>query len=48
MNYRQAMRQLKSAGTAQNRKIYARHGIPEPMFGVSVANLEKIKKDILR
>ena len=48
MNYRQAMQRLKSAGTAQNRKVYARHGIPEPMFGVSIANLERIKKDILR
>lgn len=48
MNYRRAMQQLKSAGTAQNRKIYARHGIPEPMFGVSIANLDRIQKDILR
>ena len=42
MNYRQAMKALKSAGTAQNRKIYARHGVLEPMFGVSTANLTKI------
>ena len=48
MNYRQAMKELKSAGTAQNRKVYARHGVPEPIFGVSVANLNKISKEILR
>jgi hypothetical protein len=42
------MKALKSAGTAQNRKIYARHGVLEPMFGVSTANLTKIKKDALR
>ncbi len=48
MNYRQAMKALKSAGTAQNRKVYARHGVQGPMFGVSTANLTKIKKDALR
>ena len=48
MNYRQTMKALKSVGTAQNRKVYARHGIQEPMFGVSMANLSKIKKDVLR
>ena len=48
VNYRQVMKALKSAGTAQNRKIYARHGVLEPMFGVSTANLTKIKKDALR
>ena len=48
MNYRQVMKELKSSGTAQNRKIYARHGIPQPMFGVSSAHLNRIKKDVLR
>lgn len=46
MNYSQAMRELKKAGTAQNRKVYARHGVREPMFGVSYANLGKLKKTI--
>ena len=45
MNYRQAMKELKAAGTAQNRKVYARHGIPQPMFGVSSANLLRIILD---
>ena len=48
MNYRQAMKALKSVGTAQNRKIYARHGAQEPMFGVSSANLIKIRKEVTR
>ena len=43
------MRELERCGTAQNRKVYARHGAQEPMFGVSYANIKslagKIKKD---
>ena len=48
MNYRQVMKELKAAGTAQNRKVYARHGISEPMFGVSYADIGRIRKDVLR
>ena len=40
------MEQLEAAGTAQNRKVYARHGAAEPMFGVSYAALGKIAKPI--
>ena len=40
------MQQLKRAGTAQNRKVYARHGVQEPTFGVSYANLDKLRKQI--
>ena len=40
------MAQLEAAGTAQNRKVYARHGAAEPMFGVSYADLGKIAKSI--
>ena len=40
------MAELKAAGTAQNRKVYARHGAAEPMFGVSYADLGKIAKPI--
>lgn len=29
--------ELEAQGTAQNRKIYARHGVGEAMFGVSYA-----------
>jgi 3-methyladenine DNA glycosylase AlkD len=45
------MSKLKKMGTAQNRKVYARHaGHDKPdtskMFGVSYANLGKLKKQI--
>ena len=40
------MAQLETAGTAQNRKVYARHGAAEPMFGVSYAELGRIAKPI--
>ena len=40
------MARLEAAGTAQNRKVYARHGAAEPMFGVSYAELGKIAKPI--
>lgn len=33
-------------GTAQNRKIYARHGAGETLYGVSFANLGVLKKKI--
>ncbi len=40
------MAALEGAGTTQNRKVYARHGAAEPMFGVSYAALGKIAKPI--
>ncbi len=46
MNYRETMRQLRSRGTAQNRKVYGRHGVGRPMFGVSYADLGKLEKAI--
>lgn len=46
MKYNEVMRELKSMGTAQNRKIYGRHGVGGEMFGVSYANLGKLKKKI--
>ena len=46
MNYRETMRQLRSRGTAQNRKVYGRHGVPRAMFGVSYADLGKLEKAI--
>ena len=46
MNYAQVMKELKALGTAQNRKVYARHGGGENMFGVSFANLGKLKKQL--
>lgn len=46
MNLQEAMKTLESMGTEQNRKIYRRHGAKEPLFGVSFANLAKLKKKI--
>jgi 3-methyladenine DNA glycosylase AlkD len=46
MNYGEIMAELKKMGTAQNRKVYARHGIGEKMYGVSFGNLKAIKKKI--
>ena len=44
MNLQQALQQLEELGTAQNRKVYARHGVNPNMFGVSYANLNKLAK----
>lgn len=46
MTLKQTMAELKKMGTAQNRKIYARHGAQEEMFGVSFANLRALRKTI--
>ena len=46
MNKTEAMKRLKAAGTAQNRKVYARHGVSQKMFGVSCADLSKLQKTI--
>lgn len=40
------MKSLEKAGTAQNRKVYAKHGIANRMFGVSVANLKALAKKL--
>ena len=46
MNKNQVMKQLKALGTAQNRKVYGRHGLTGEMFGVSYANLGKLTRQI--
>lgn len=48
MNLEEALQQLEEMGTAQNRKIYGRHGVGENMFGVSFANQNKLAKAIKR
>lgn len=40
------MHELERLGTAQNRKVYARHGVGEAMFGVSFADLDKLQRKI--
>jgi len=47
MTVDEAMKELERAGTEQNRKVYARHGIGERMFGVSFATLRTLAKTIL-
>ncbi len=46
MNVHTILQELESLGTAQNRKIYARHEVIDPMFGVSYAHLDKLQKRI--
>jgi 3-methyladenine DNA glycosylase AlkD len=38
------MAELEAAGSEQTRKTYRRHGMPDPMFGVSFAKLGELKK----
>ena len=46
MDYSEVMAKLKTLGTEQNRKIYQRHGAGKKLFGVSFANLNRLKKQI--
>ena len=46
MNVSQVMSELKKKGTPQTVKIFTRHGAPENMFGVKVADLKPIAKKI--
>lgn len=46
MEFQGVMDTLEEMGTAQNRKIYTRHGAKGDMFGVSFSNLNKLKKKI--
>src|SRR3972149_6401684 len=46
MTYTEVMAELKKLGTAQNVKVYKRHGAGENLFGVSFANLNKLQKKI--
>ena len=46
MTKTEAMKRLKAMGTAQNRKVYPRHGVNGELFGVSWADLGKLTKEI--
>ena len=46
MTFDDVMGELAAAGTEQNRKIYRRHGVPDPMYGVSYAKLGELRKRI--
>lgn len=46
MDRQEAIKKLESLGTAQNRKVYRRHGIGEKQFGVSFGSMRKLAKEI--
>lgn len=46
MTVTETLRTLDSLGTAQNRKVYARHGASDNQYGVSFAHLQKLQKRI--
>jgi 3-methyladenine DNA glycosylase AlkD len=46
MTKTEVMKELKANGTAQNRKVYRRHGVQGEMYGVSYVALGKLKKKI--
>lgn len=46
MTLTEVLSTLKQLGTAQNVKVYKRHGVREPLYGVSFANLGVLKKKI--
>lgn len=46
MNLKEALHRLERMGTAQNRKVYARHGVRGEAYGVSYANLGTLRKAI--
>jgi 3-methyladenine DNA glycosylase AlkD len=46
MNKTEVMKQLEAMGSAQTRKTYMRHGLKGPMYGVSYANLGKLRRAI--
>lgn len=46
MNYKDTMAELKAKGTAQNVKVYRRHGAVGELYGVSFAHLGSLKKKI--
>lgn len=45
-NVKQVMQELKKKGSEQTRKTFARHNAPDDMFGVKVADLKVIAKQI--
>jgi len=44
MDVKTIMQQLENLGNESTKKIYLKHGMTEPMFGVKVADLKKILK----
>lgn len=48
MDYQTLLKELEDLGTAQNRKVYARHGVGENQYGISFGNLRQLQKRIKR
>ncbi len=46
MTLDEAMRRLESCGTEEQKRALLRHGAKPPLFGVSAANLRKLKREI--
>jgi 3-methyladenine DNA glycosylase AlkD len=46
LTVKQVMEELKKKGTQQTRKILVRHGAPSDLFGVKIADLKVIAKQI--
>lgn len=46
MTKKEVVGQLMTLGTAQNRKIYKRHGVRGSQYGVSFANINRLAKKI--
>lgn len=46
MNGEQALRSLEELGKEKTQKIYLRHGASGPLYGVSIADLNKLSKQI--
>lgn len=46
MTIAEVFSELEALGTAQNQKIYRRHGVTDEMFGVSYANQEKLARKL--
>jgi len=46
MTLKEVMTELEGYGNASTKKIFLKHGAPEPIFGVKVQDLKKIQKKI--
>ena len=46
MEIEEVMLYLEEHGSEQNRRIYGNHGVPDPKYGVKVADLKKLQKII--
>lgn len=46
MTLSEILHHLEAVGTAQNRKVYAKHGVTTPMYGVSYGELGKLQKQL--